>query len=94
MPRSDSLTTGTRRSDDLVRRCTSFFCHSLILGLLLLLAMPAGAETPVARHGRLRVQGNQIVDRHNEPVCLAGNSFYPSNTGWGGAKYYNAGVVS
>ncbi len=94
MPDSDSLPAGHQGPDSFLRRCAAAFSHCLIAGILLLSAVSAGAETPVARHGRLRVQGNQLVDRHNQPVCLAGNSFYPSNTGWGGAKYYNAGVVS
>ena len=45
-------------------------------------------------HGLLEVNGNRIVNKNNEPVSLAGNSFFWSNDGWGGEKYYNSEVVS
>lgn len=44
----------------------------------------------VGQHGRLRVQGNRIVDQHGKPVQLRGMSFFWSQ--WIG-KYYNANVV-
>ena len=44
--------------------------------------------------GLLEVNGNRIVNKNNEPVSLAGNSFFWSNDGWGGEKYYNSEVVS
>ena len=94
MPNSGSPTAVIRHINEVIRRCSSLFNRCLIIGILLLCVTSAGAETAVTRHGRLRVQGNHVVDRYNRPVCLAGNSFYPSNTGWAGAKFYNAGVVS
>eukprot|EP00438_Fugacium_kawagutii_P026334 Skav213226 [mRNA] locus=scaffold514:88574:90274:- [translate_table: standard] len=42
--------------------------------------------SPVARHGHLRVVGNQIVGEHNQPVRLRGMSLFWSQ--WGGA-YWN-----
>ena len=45
-------------------------------------------------HGLLEVNGNRIVNKNNEPVSLAGNSFFWSNDGWGGEKYYKSEVVS
>lgn len=45
----------------------------------------------VARHGRLRVQGNRIVGRDGKPAVLRGMSFFWSQ--WIG-KYYNPGVVN
>ena len=45
-------------------------------------------------HGLLEVNGNRIVNKNNEPVSLAGNSFFWSNDGWGGEKYYISEVVS
>tara|TARA_Y100000590_G_scaffold311880_1_gene352446 strand:+ start:127 stop:1083 length:957 start_codon:yes stop_codon:yes gene_type:complete len=50
--------------------------------------------TLVDIHGLLEVNGNKIVDKNNEPVSLAGNSFFWSNDGWGGEKYYKPEVVS
>ena len=32
--------------------------------------------TLVGKHGRLEVKGNQIVDKHGNPMSLAGNSFF------------------
>ncbi|MGK4006853.1 glycoside hydrolase family 5 protein [Sorangium sp. So ce1036] len=49
-------------------------------------------NTPVERHGFLRVMGNRIVgETHTEPVQLKGMSLFWSQ--WGG-KYYNANVVN
>ena len=49
--------------------------------------------TVVDVHGLLVVDGNKIVDKNNEPISLAGNSFFWSNDGWGGEKYYKSEVV-
>jgi endoglucanase len=47
-------------------------------------------ETPVARHGQLRVEGGKIVDQNGQPTQLVGMSFFWSN--WKG-QYYTKGVV-
>ena len=39
--------------------------------------------TLVGKHGRLEAKGNQIVDKHGNPMSLAGNSFFWSNDNWG-----------
>ena len=50
--------------------------------------------TLVQKHGLLQVNGNRIVDKDNEPVCFAGNSFFWSNDNWGGERFYKFEVVS
>lgn len=47
--------------------------------------------TPIARHGRLQVKENQIVNKTGEPPQLRGISF--SWSIWAGKKYYNTAVV-
>ena len=48
-------------------------------------------ETPVQKHGRLRVQGNRIVDKNNAPVQLRGMSLFWSQ--WMG-QYYTPQTVN
>jgi endo-1,4-beta-xylanase len=57
---------------------------------LSLLTFVALAETPVARHGLLKVKGNRIVDQHGSEVQLRGMSMFWSQ--WKG-KYYTPEVV-
>lgn len=46
------------------------------LAAFMLVAFPSLAETPVERHGQLRVEGNRIVDQHGDPVTLRGMSLF------------------
>lgn len=45
------------------------------------------------QHGLLQVNGSQIVNKNKQAISFAGNSFFWSNDGWGGEKYYNKEVV-
>ena len=51
-------------------------------------------STIVDRHGLLRVSGNKVVNKDNQPISLAGNSFFWSNNNWGGERFYQSKVVS
>ncbi|SDL18894.1 glycoside hydrolase family 5 protein [Siphonobacter aquaeclarae] len=57
----------------------------------ILLSISAFAQTPVRRHGALRVESGRIVDQHGVPPQLRGISF--SWSVWGGRKYYSPKVV-
>jgi endoglucanase len=61
---------------------------SLIAGPAL--AAQTAGSTPVERHGRLSVRGNQVVDQHGEPVTLRGMSLFWSQ--WG-PRFYNADAI-
>ncbi len=50
----------------------------------------AAQPTPVATHGKLAINGNQLVDEHGNPVQLKGMSLFWSQ--WGG-KYYTSGAI-
>ncbi|OIQ41295.1 MAG: hypothetical protein BM563_01010 [Bacteroidetes bacterium MedPE-SWsnd-G1] len=47
----------------------------------------------VAKHGNLRAIGNKIVDKNDEAVSLAGNSFFWSNDNWGGERFYKSSTL-
>ena len=47
----------------------------------------------VTQNGLLTVSGNKIVNKNNDPVSFAGNSFFWSNDSWGGERFYNSYVV-
>ncbi|RYG15497.1 MAG: glycoside hydrolase family 5 protein, partial [Caulobacteraceae bacterium] len=48
------------------------------------------AETPVERHGQLRVENGRVVDQHGEPVTLRGMSLFWSQ--WK-PQFYNADAI-
>ena len=93
----------TVKNVDIIERKNAFYRFKAKKGLVLLalimgrIAFPAQssvAETAVASHGLLKVSGNRIVDKNDESVSFAGNSFFWSNNGWGGERFYNSNVVS
>jgi endoglucanase len=50
-----------------------------------------GQQTFVGCHGQLKIQGNKVVDKNNQPITLHGMSMYA----WAqqGLQYYNATAV-
>jgi endoglucanase len=58
---------------------------------LLVLSLSTAQAGVVTDHGRLKAQGNQIVDTNGVPFQVAGMSLYWSI--WGGQNYYNRNVV-
>ncbi|WP_372747096.1 glycoside hydrolase family 5 protein, partial [Lutibacter sp.] len=51
-------------------------------------------ESIVEKNGGLKVMGNKIVNKNNQAVSFSGNSFFWSNNGWGGERFYRESVVS
>lgn len=71
-----------------MKRWAAAFVAVLTMG-----ASQAAAETPVARHGALSVQDGNVVGAHGDVVSVAGPSFFWSNKGWRGERYYTPEVV-
>ncbi|MFO7869152.1 MAG: glycoside hydrolase family 5 protein, partial [Bacteroidales bacterium] len=67
------------------------FFHLLVIFTITLTPLKTiTAQTPVAAHGQLKIDGNQMLDEHNEPYQLTGMSLFWSN--WQG-KFYNYDVI-
>ena len=47
----------------------------------------------VTQNGLLTVSGSRIVNKNNNSVSFAGNSFFWSNDNWGGERFYNPSTV-
>ncbi|MEW7289619.1 cellulase family glycosylhydrolase [Aquimarina sp. 2304DJ70-9] len=64
-----------------------------LLFVFLISCFTMSAQSVVQKHGRLRVNGNKIVNKNNVPTSLAGNSLFWSNAG-DTSDFYNAETVS
>ena len=64
--------------------------YLLAAALALSFAPAAAAETPVERHGQLRIEGTQLTDAHGRPVTLRGMSLFWSQ--WI-PRYYNEATI-
>lgn len=61
-----------------------------VAALSVFAAGAASAETPVERHGQLRVENGRVVDQHGQPVTLRGMSLFWSQ--WK-PQFYNAEAI-
>ena len=66
-------------------------CLITAMILMVLMSTASYGDTPA---GPLSVSGNRIVNSDDQPVSFAGMSFFWSNNGWGGSKYYNADCLN
>ena len=70
------------------------YLYFIVIALFVTVAFAPAAsareQTPVEKHGFLRVEGNKIVGQHGEPVQLRGMSFFWSQ--WMG-QFYNRRAV-
>lgn len=65
--------------------------HLALFMILLWGTHIVNAQTPIEKHGALKVTNDQIIDQHNQAPQLRGLSF--SWSIWNGQKYYNTQVV-
>ncbi|MHC4309976.1 MAG: cellulase family glycosylhydrolase, partial [Planctomycetota bacterium] len=65
-----------------------------LITVLILMVLMSSSSYGVTPAGPLSVNGNRIVDQNDQPVSFAGMSFFWSNDGWGGSKYYNADCLN
>ena len=52
------------------------------------------AQSPVETHGQLKVSGSHVVNKNGQTFSLAGNSFFWTNNGWGGERFYKKEAVN
>jgi hypothetical protein len=66
-------------------------CLITAMVVMALMSTVSNGATPA---GPLSVNGNRIVDQNDQPISFAGVSFFWTNDGWGGSKYYNADCLN
>ncbi|UCG47279.1 MAG: cellulase family glycosylhydrolase, partial [Phycisphaerales bacterium] len=68
--------------------------QTCLITSMILTALISSASYSVTPAGPLSVNGNRIVDQNDQPISFAGMSFFWTNDGWGGSKYYNADCLN
>ncbi len=77
----------------LLKKNKKTILKSFVLALLFISTQSIFSQSIVQKNGRLRVSGNKVVNKNNDPISLAGNSLFWSNFGEG-AKFYNAATIN
>ena len=65
-----------------------------LITVVILMVLMSSASYGATPAGPLSVNGNKIVDQNDQPISFAGMSFFWTNDGWGGSKYYNADCLN
>jgi endoglucanase len=67
---------------------------TILAAAMLAAALSGNLFAAAPPYGALSVDGNKIVGANGKPVVLRGMSFFWSNPGWPGGRFYTAGAVN